>query len=83
MTAIAQVDLDPSSPTYQQLINILITSHGSGYLSNDALNITLLGGGVIEGMPHLFPIVDRELRRRALAAAAEHARLVLPALGGH
>lgn len=45
-------------------------------------SLIVLGGGVIEGMPHLFPIVDRELRRRALAAAAEQARLVLPALGG-
>ncbi|MFA6564785.1 MAG: autotransporter-associated beta strand repeat-containing protein, partial [Verrucomicrobiia bacterium] len=39
-TAIAQMDLIAGTIT-----NILITSMGSGYLSNDALNITLLGGG--------------------------------------
>ncbi|MFZ2640322.1 MAG: autotransporter-associated beta strand repeat-containing protein, partial [Verrucomicrobiia bacterium] len=47
-TAIAQVDLDPTSPTYQQITNILITSTGSGYYSNDMLNVTLLGGGAIQ-----------------------------------
>ncbi len=45
-------------------------------------SVIVLGGGVIEGMPNLFPIVERELRRRALAAAAERSRLVLPVLGG-
>ena len=47
-TAIAQVDLDPTSSTYQQITNILITSTGSGYYSNDVLNVTLFGGGAIQ-----------------------------------
>ncbi|MCX7671368.1 MAG: autotransporter-associated beta strand repeat-containing protein, partial [Anaerolineae bacterium] len=47
-TAIAQIDLDPGSPTYQRLTNILITSTGSGYLANDALTVQLLGGGPIQ-----------------------------------
>ncbi|MBI5395855.1 MAG: autotransporter-associated beta strand repeat-containing protein, partial [Verrucomicrobia bacterium] len=47
-TAVAQVDLDPASARFGQITNILITSAGSGYLSNDALNITLLGGGAIQ-----------------------------------
>lgn len=45
-------------------------------------SVIVLGGGVIEGMPRLFDIVEREMRRRALAAAAEHVRLVHPILGG-
>ncbi len=45
-------------------------------------SVIVLGGGVIEGMPNLFPIVEGELRRRALAAAAAQSTLVLPALGG-
>ena len=44
--------------------------------------VIVLGGGVIEGMPRLFGIVQAELRRRALRAALEHSRLVPPALGG-
>jgi glucokinase len=44
--------------------------------------VIVLGGGVIEGMPRLFGLVQAELRRRALRAALEHSRLVLPALGG-
>ncbi|MCX7670888.1 MAG: hypothetical protein N2439_12540, partial [Anaerolineae bacterium] len=47
-TAIAQVDLDPSSVTYGRLTNIVITSRGSGYQPNDAVNIFLLGGGAIQ-----------------------------------
>lgn len=45
-------------------------------------SVIVLGGGVIEGIPRLFEIVDREMRRRALAAAAEHVRLTSPVLGG-
>ncbi len=44
-SAIAQVDLDPSSSTYGQLTNILITSAGSGYAAGDVLTATLYGGG--------------------------------------
>ena len=44
-SAIAQVDLDSSSPTYGQLTNILITSAGSGYAAGDVLTATLYGGG--------------------------------------
>ena len=47
-TAIAQMDLTPGSPKYQQVTNIFITSAGSGYLPNDALNISLQGGGVVQ-----------------------------------
>jgi autotransporter-associated beta strand protein len=42
-TAIAQMDLVSGAIT-----NIYITSAGSGYLSNDALNITLIGGGALQ-----------------------------------
>ncbi len=46
-------------------------------------SILVLGGGVVDGMPRLFDIVDREMRRRALAAATDHVRLVPPRLGGN
>ncbi len=39
-TAIAQIDFATG-----QLTNILMTSYGSGYLSNDTLTVSLLGGG--------------------------------------
>ena len=45
--------------------------------------VIVLGGGVIDGMPHLFEVVDREMRRRALAAAAANVRLVPPLLGSN
>ena len=41
-TAIAQIDFTSGTVT-----NILITSAGSGYLSNDVLTVQLLGGGAI------------------------------------
>lgn len=44
-------------------------------------SVIVLGGGVVDGMPGLVPIVDREMRRRALAAAAAHVRLLSPVLG--
>ncbi|MFA5190783.1 MAG: autotransporter-associated beta strand repeat-containing protein, partial [Verrucomicrobiia bacterium] len=47
-TAVAVVDLTPGSATYQQVTNIVITSMGSGYLSNDWLTVQLVGGGAIE-----------------------------------
>ncbi|MFA6564783.1 MAG: autotransporter-associated beta strand repeat-containing protein [Verrucomicrobiia bacterium] len=47
-TAIAQIDLDPTSLTYQQITNILITSAGSGYVAGDLLQIALLGGGATQ-----------------------------------
>jgi autotransporter-associated beta strand protein len=42
-TASAEVDLDPASPTYGQLLRITITNPGVGYTSEPT--ITLLGGG--------------------------------------
>ncbi len=42
-TASAVVDLDPASPTYGQLLRILITNPGVGYTS--APTFTLIGGG--------------------------------------
>jgi glucokinase len=49
----------------------------------NALNPKLLivGGGVVEGLPGLIEIAERELRRRALAAALQPLRLVRSALG--
>ncbi len=46
-TAVAVVDLVVGSSTYQQVTNIIITSTGSGYLSNDWLTVQLIGGGEI------------------------------------
>ena len=40
--------MNPASATYQQITSILITSAGSGYQSNDVLQITLLGGGATQ-----------------------------------
>ncbi|MFA6565004.1 MAG: autotransporter-associated beta strand repeat-containing protein, partial [Verrucomicrobiia bacterium] len=47
-TAIAQIDLNPGSSTYQRVTNIMITSAGSGYLSNDWLTVQMIGGGAIQ-----------------------------------
>jgi autotransporter-associated beta strand protein len=44
-TAIAQVDFNPASGTYQQVTNILVTSRGVGYQSDDVLTAALVGGG--------------------------------------
>lgn len=46
-------------------------------------SVIVLGGGVVDGIPSLFQVVEREMRARALAAAVEHARLVPPALGAN
>lgn len=43
----------------------------------------ILGGGVIEGLPEWVDHVGREVRARALPAAAEGLRVVKAALGGH
>jgi glucokinase len=45
--------------------------------------LLVLGGGVIEGIPQLLPIVDEVMRRRALRAAVEALRIVPPRLGSH
>jgi len=42
----------------------------------------ILGGGVIEGLPEMLPIVGRILRERALSAASENLRTIKAALGG-
>ena len=49
----------------------------------NALNpeLLILGGGVVEGFPDLVEIAERELRRRALAAALEPLRVVRSKLG--
>ena len=49
----------------------------------NALNpeLIILGGGVIEGMPGLVEIAERELGRRALAAALKSLRVVRSYLG--
>ncbi|NLF99608.1 MAG: hypothetical protein GX565_05600, partial [Lentisphaerae bacterium] len=44
-TAIATVDLNPSSPTCGQVTGLTVTSPGFGYTSSDALTVTLRGGG--------------------------------------
>lgn len=44
--------------------------------------LLILGGGVMEGLPILLPLVDEVMRRRALAAAAARLRIVPPTLGG-
>jgi len=44
-TAIATVDLNPSSPTCGQVTGLTVTSPGFGYASSDALTVTLRGGG--------------------------------------
>jgi autotransporter-associated beta strand protein len=44
-TAIASVDLEPTSATYGQVTGITITNPGVGYLSTDILTATLKGGG--------------------------------------
>ncbi|MBI4279189.1 MAG: ROK family protein [Armatimonadetes bacterium] len=44
--------------------------------------LLILGGGVIEGLPELIPLVEREIRARALGAAVEPLRVVKAALGG-
>ncbi len=45
-TAVAQVDLSPGSIHFGQVTNIFITSYGSGYTSNGAITISLIGGAV-------------------------------------
>ncbi len=49
----------------------------------NALNpeLLILGGGVVEGLPGLVEIAERELRRRALAAALKPLRVVRSKLG--
>ena len=47
-TAIAIVDLTTGDSRYGQVTNIVITSYGSGYQSNDALSINLVGGGALQ-----------------------------------
>jgi glucokinase len=42
----------------------------------------VLGGGVLEGFRSLIPSLERQVRRRALAAAAEGLRIVPASLGG-
>jgi autotransporter-associated beta strand protein len=44
-TAIATVDLNPSSPTCGQVTGLTVTSPGFGYAPSDALTVTLRGGG--------------------------------------
>jgi glucokinase len=49
----------------------------------NALNpcLLILGGGVIEGLPELVPVVEASVRARALAAAVTGLRITRPALG--
>lgn len=42
----------------------------------------ILGGGVVEGLPGMIPVVERILRDRALSAASESLRIIKAALGG-
>ncbi len=44
-TAVAVIDTNPLSGTYQQVTNILITNPGTGYLAGDVLGVSLVGGG--------------------------------------
>ena len=44
--------------------------------------LVVLGGGVIEGVPELVPIVDTIVRKRALKASVEKLKIVKAALGG-
>ena len=44
-TAIAQHDFSPSSPTYGQVTNLVVTCPGSGYQAGDTLTVSLRGGG--------------------------------------
>ncbi len=43
--------------------------------------LLILGGGVIEGLPELLPIVDGEIRKKALQTALESLNIVKAALG--
>lgn len=43
----------------------------------------ILGGGVMEGLPHLVPQVEEGILRRALAAATEEFQVVPSALGNN
>lgn len=42
----------------------------------------ILGGGVVEGLPEMIPVVERILRERALSAASEGLQIIKAALGG-
>jgi len=44
--------------------------------------LLILGGGIIEGMPELIKIVEKEVREHALSAAVEPLRVLRAALGG-
>lgn len=58
---------------------------GAGVVSIvNALNpcLFVLGGGVVEGLPDLVPMVERAVRAHALKAAVEALRVVRSLLGG-
>jgi glucokinase len=78
--------LNRADPLATRLVEETGDALGAGAASivngfNPALLI--LGGGVIEGLPELVPIVERTVRRRALPAAAERVRILRPQLGTH
>ncbi len=71
-----------------QLATRMVEETGQ-YLAAGAISIVnafnpcllVLGGGVIEGLPHLVYMVEESVRKRALTAATENLRIVKASLG--
>ncbi len=78
----AAADGDPLALRIVEETGIALGAGAASIVNGFNPAVIVLGGGVVDGIPGLLAIVEREMRVRALSAAVDHARLVPPVLGG-
>ncbi len=72
-------------PLAEQLIEGVVEALAAGITSLvNAFNPCriIMGGGIIEGFPEIIPLIEEEVRGRALKAALSHLDIVRAKLGG-